>query len=101
MGNRVMRAVALDTTPMSDRARCVLFRMAVSVLDTESNGQAAAEYWRGWQWLAMPWADTLDDAAQRRAVQRALAELNALGMVKTTGNAHRGQRQRYVITIPY
>lgn len=102
MGRRLTWACVLIVDPtLSDRARITLIRMATAVLDKPSGEQAAAEYWRGWEWLALPWDDgERTTAALKSIVMRALAELVAKGYVKTTVDAHHGERQRYVITVP-
>jgi hypothetical protein len=101
MGQRIARAVALDTAPLSDRARLVLIRMSWAVLDKPSGEQAAAEYWRGWEWLGLPWDDGRSPDAVNTIVKRAVRELVSKGYLKPIGETAKGRRQHYVITIDY
>jgi hypothetical protein len=104
MGNRLVRAAILNAdAALSDRARLVLIRMSLQVLDKQQGDQAAAEYWGGWQWLVLPYDDgTRSAASLERMAMRALAELTSKGYIKPTGRAaNHGHRQRYLITLDY
>lgn len=101
MGYQIARAVLAAHDPrISSNAFVVLTRMAWAAMDKPTNEQPAAEYWGGWEYLGMSWADR-DSEAVRSIVTRALRELVAKGYVKPMGQARKGQRQRYAITIDY
>lgn len=102
MGYRVAKVCALETTtPITPYAYVVLNRMAWAVLDKAQNGTPAAEYWGGWEWLGLPFQDERTNEAVRHIVMRSLRELNAKGLIKPLGSAHRGQRQHYRILVDY
>lgn len=103
MGYRIAQAVVgVHEPPLSANAFWVLTRMAWAVMDKPTQGQPAAEYWAGWEYLAMPWlAMGRDHETARTVVKRAMRELVTKGYVKPLGVARRGQRQRYAITIDY
>jgi hypothetical protein len=99
MGYRIAKACMLATSPpLSPNARVVLERMAWATLDAPQGDKPAATYWRGWEYLALPFGEPIDQAA-RRKVTRAITELVGKGYVKPLDVAHRGQRQSYLITV--
>lgn len=103
MGYRIARAVnATHGPPLTANAIVVLTRMAWATLDKPQDDKPAAEYWAGWEYLAMPWDDGTRTAhATRLIVTRALTELAAKGYIKPLDVAHKGKRQHYQITVTY
>jgi hypothetical protein len=100
MGATLVTQVLVHWTHVTDRAFRVLVRMAVTALDTPSNGKPAGVYHAGRELLAMTFrSEKGSDETRYRAVKRALAELSREGAIQHVQQGWAGHNAVYRLTL--
>jgi hypothetical protein len=100
MGATLVTQVLSYWTDVSDPAFRILVRMAVTALDTPSNGKPACVYHGGRELLAMTFRSQKgSERTRNRAVAKAISELTQVGAIEHLATGWAGQRAVYKLTL--